>query len=124
MRARTRRLRSLLTGIVISPLDAPRRSPQQRAMVTQRTDETNPGVCPPLPLIGLRLGQSLKRLGADRRREHDVIFGRRRQVTRTFDSRPNRNRLLDSLLRYGVLPEPLLIDATIGIATNGMCPSS
>jgi hypothetical protein len=48
-------------------------------MVTQRTDETNPGVCPPLPLIGLRLGQSLKRLGVDRRHRDDGAFGRFRQ---------------------------------------------
>src|ERR1700693_528969 len=79
MRARTRRWRSLLIGIVTSPLDAPRRSPQQRAMVTQRTDETNPGVCPPLPLTGPRLGRSLKRLGADRRHEDDVASVRLRQ---------------------------------------------
>lgn len=42
-------------------------------MVMQRTDETNPGVCPPLPLAGPRLGRSLKRLGADRRRQHHVM---------------------------------------------------
>ncbi len=48
-------------------------------MVTQRTDETNPGVCPPLPLTGPRLGRSLKRLGADRRRPHHGMSERRRQ---------------------------------------------
>ena len=48
-------------------------------MVTQRNDETNPGVCPPLPLIGLRLGRSLKRLGVDRRHRDDAAFGRFRQ---------------------------------------------
>src|ERR1700693_1262658 len=79
MRARTRRLRSLLRGIVTSPLDTPRRSPQQRTMVTQRTDETNPGVYPPLPLTGLRLGRSLKRWGADRRRPDNVASESRRQ---------------------------------------------
>lgn len=51
-------------------------------MVTQRSDETNPGVCPPLPLIGLRLGRSLKRLGADRRHPHDVVPSRLRQASR------------------------------------------
>ncbi len=48
-------------------------------MVMQRTDETNPGVCPPLPLTGLRLGRSLKRLGVDCRRHDNVAFNRRRQ---------------------------------------------
>src|ERR1700730_10636863 len=79
MRARTRRLRSLLRGIVNSPLDTPQSSPQQRTMVSQRTDETNPGVCPPLPLAGLRLGRSLKRLGADRRRYHHGMSEQWRQ---------------------------------------------
>ena len=94
MRARTRRLRSLLRGIVMSPLGAPRATPQQRAMVTQRTDDTDPGVCPPLPRTGLRLGRSLERLGADRRRQHNATFGavvKRRRQKATFTE---RSRLL------------------------------
>src|SRR5690349_22616029 len=46
--------------------------------VSRRT-RTNPGVCPPLPHTGLRLGRSLERLGVDRRPFHDVIFLRERQ---------------------------------------------
>jgi hypothetical protein len=53
-------------------------------MVTQRTDETNPGVCPPLPRTGLRLGRSLRRLGVDRRHLDDAVFGLRRQAGRDF----------------------------------------
>src|SRR5512146_1545949 len=48
MRVRTRRLRSLLRGIVVSPLATPRATPQQRAAVTQGVRH-HPGVCPPLP---------------------------------------------------------------------------
>src|SRR5438105_8795906 len=92
MRARTRRLRSLLRGIVTSPLGTPRCSPQQRSMMTQRTDETNPGVCPPLPLRGLRLGRSLKRLGVDGRRQYDVAAGRRRQGAQTDGESWNARR--------------------------------
>jgi len=59
----------------MSPLSAPRASPQQRAAVTQRTDDTDPGVCPPLPRTGPRLGRSHERLGADRRHQHDAASG-------------------------------------------------
>src|ERR1051325_3200178 len=88
MRARTRRLRSLLRGIVRSPLDAPRATPQPCAQVTQRTDDTDPGVFPPLPRTGLQLGQSLERLGADRRHPHDALVGLRRQGDRRKGVKP------------------------------------
>lgn len=59
--------------------------PSSAPEATQRTDDTNPGVCPPLPRIGLRLGRSLQRLGADRRRENNVDFGRGRQYAMSPD---------------------------------------
>ena len=52
-------------------------------MVTQRTDDTDPGVCPPLPRTGLRLGRSLERLGADPRRRQHAAFGAHRQEAAT-----------------------------------------
>ena len=43
-------------------------------MVTQRNDDTYPGVCPPLPHIGFLLGRNLERLGVDCRRPNDCNF--------------------------------------------------
>ena len=49
--------------------------------VTPRNDDTDPGVFPPLPHTGLRLGRSLERLGVDRRHPHDVTSRKNRQGT-------------------------------------------
>jgi|SRR2546423_3902704 len=59
-------------------------------MVMQRTDDTDPEVCPPLPRIGLRLGRNLGRLGVERRHDHDVIDRERRQVLSSQDDRGDR----------------------------------
>src|SRR5215207_2385839 len=112
MRVRTSRLRSLSRGIVSSPLGAPRLTPQQCAVVTQRTDGADPGVCPPLPRSGPRLGRSLERLGADRR--HPQCPGRR-VVSRYF-----RRPIFQSL----PLPEVRVISRVVGLVGAMLCMAS
>src|SRR5678815_2441288 len=50
----------------MSPLGAPRLTPQQRSVMNARTDDTDSGVCPPLPLEDSCWG-GVTRLGRNRR---------------------------------------------------------